>query len=256
MAASDLPFRGPPTAPAGGAHCNRRQIAGGAILVLCAAMLPLGSAAAGAARLVPPPAGDPTSGADVSGPQTIVVSGGCFWGVQAVYQHVKGVESAVSGYAGGAPDTAHYEAVSSGRTGHAESVKITFDPHVVRAGDLLRIFFSVVHDPTQRDRQGPDSGTQYRSAIFTTGDKQMALAKNYIEQLERAGTFNQPITTRVEPLNGFYPAESYHQDYFVMHPGSLYIMINDRPKVENLKLLFPNFYRAKPKLVGDTPNHS
>lgn len=250
MAASNLPFH----APLAGTF-NRRQIACG-VLLICAAMLPRGAAAAEAGRLVPPPAMDPTSGANASGPQTIVVSGGCFWGVQAVFQHVKGVESAVSGYAGGAPDTAHYEAVSSGRTGHAESVKITFDPRVVKAGDLLRIFFSVVHDPTQRDRQGPDSGRQYRSAIFTTDDKQMALSKSYIEQLDRAGTFDQPIATRVEPLSGFYPAESYHQDYFVMHPGSLYIMINDKPKVENLKLLFPNFYRAKPKLVGDTRSHS
>lgn len=226
---------------------SRRQIAG-ALLFLPAAALGQSNVAE-AAKLVPAPAADPTA-ASASGMQTLVVSGGCFWGVQGVFQHVKGVESAVSGYAGGAPDTAHYETVSSGSTGHAESVKITYDPRVVTTGQLLQIFFSVVHDPTQRNRQGPDTGTQYRSAIFASDGSQMTLAKDYIEQMSRAGTFSRPIATSVEPLNGFYPAEAYHQDFLVMHPSNPYIMINDQPKVENLKRLFPNLYRDKPNLVA------
>lgn len=231
----------------GGGWFSRRQIAA-ALLFLPAAALGQSNIAE-AAKLVPAPAEDPTA-ASASGIQTLVVSGGCFWGVQGVFQHVKGVESAVSGYAGGAPDTAHYETVSSGSTGHAESVKITYDPRVVTTGQLLRIFFSVVHDPTQRNRQGPDTGTQYRSAIFASDGSQMTLAKSYIEQMSRAGTFSRPIATTVEALNGFYPAEAYHQDFLVMHPGNPYIMINDQPKVENLKRLFPNLYRDKPKLVA------
>ncbi|MEJ0092649.1 MAG: peptide-methionine (S)-S-oxide reductase MsrA [Methylocella sp.] len=204
--------------------------------------------AAEAATLVPPPSAEPPAASDAL--QTLVISGGCFWGVQGVYQHVKGVESAVSGYAGGAQATASYGTVSTGQTGHAESVKITFDPRVVSAGSLLRIFFSVAHDPTQRDHQGPDFGTQYRSAIFYADEGQMTLAKNYIAQLTRAGAFKQPIVTRVEPLKGFYAAEDYHQDYLTLHPTSGYIVMNDQPKIENLKRLFPEFYNDKPKLIG------
>ncbi len=233
----------------GRAFLSRRQIAGAFLVVGAWAAVPVARAAE-TARLVPAPI-DPTP-ASSSTRETLVVSGGCFWGVQAIFQHVKGVESAIAGYAGGASDTAHYETVSGGGTGHAESVQITYDPRIVTAGQLMRIFFSVVHDPTQHDRQGPDTGTQYRSAIFTSDENQLKLAKNYIGQLDRSGAFRRPIATRVEPLsNGFYPAESYHQDYLVMHPGSLYIMINDQPKVDNLKRLFPDLYRDEPKLIGD-----
>ncbi len=227
---------------------SRRDIAAALLFVPVSTFAQ--GAAAEAAKPVPAAASDPTT-ASASGSQTLVVAGGCFWGVQGVFQHVKGVQSAVSGYAGGAADTANYETVSSGRTGHAESVKITFDPHVVTAGQLLRIFFSVVHDPTQRNRQGPDTGTQYRSAIFASDDSQMQLAKSYVEQLDHAGTFGKPLATRIEPLRGFYPAEAYHQDFLAMHPTNLYIVVNDQPKVQNLKRLFPNLYRDKPKLVAD-----
>ncbi len=182
--------------------------------------------------------------------QTAVFAGGCFWGVQAVFQHVNGVESAVSGYSGGDKATAHYSDVSSGRTGHAESVKITFNPRIITYGQILRIYFSVAHDPTQLDRQGPDVGTQYRSAIFYGDDSQLAAARSYIAQLDQAHVFKQRIVTRVEPLQAFYPAESYHQDYLVHHPNSPYIVFNDLPKLENLKRLFPDFYRIEPKLVA------
>jgi peptide-methionine (S)-S-oxide reductase len=238
MASSDHPARG--------ARFNRRQIVQ-AVMLLSALALG-GRAVAESAKLIPAPAAE--TAAASSPTETIVVSGGCFWGVQGVFQHVKGVQSAVSGYAGGAADTAQYETVSSGRTGHAESVEITYDPRVVSTGQLLRVFFSVAHDPTQRDRQGPDFGTQYRSAIFTTNESQAALAKSYIEQLDRAGAFGQPIATKVGPLKGFYPAEDYHQDYLTLHPGQPYIVYNDLPKVENLKRLFPDLYSDKPKLVG------
>jgi peptide-methionine (S)-S-oxide reductase len=182
--------------------------------------------------------------------QTAVLAGGCFWGIQAVFQHVKGVESAMSGYSGGEQATAHYETVSSGRTGHAESVKITFDPRVISYGQILRIFFAVAHDPTQRDRQGPDVGTQYRSAIFSGDESQLAVARSYISQLDQAHVFKQEIATRIEPLKAFYPAEGYHQDYLVRHPNSPYILYNDLPKLEALKRLFPDHYRAEPKLVA------
>ncbi len=223
--------------------------------VVLLAAFPLGRpAVAEAANLIPAPAADPTAGD--SGPQTLVLSGGCFWGVQGVFQHVKGVQSAVSGYAGGAADTAQYETVSSGRTGHAESVEITYDPRVVSAGQLLRVFFSVAHDPTQRDRQGWDVGSQYRSAIFTTSAGQMALAKSYIEELNRSGAFGSAIATKVEPLKGFYPAEGYHQNYLTLHPDNPYIANNDLPKVENLKRQFPSLYNDQPKLVGEAKNPS
>ncbi len=181
--------------------------------------------------------------------QTAVLAGGCFWGVQAVFQHVKGVESAVSGYSGGDQATAHYETVGSGRTGHAESVKITFDPRVITYGEILRIFFAVAHDPTQRDRQGPDIGPRYRSAIFSDDESQLVVARSYITQLDQAHIFRQNIATRIEPLNGFYPAEGYHQDYLAYHPKNPYIVYNDLPKLEALKRLFPESYRAEPKLV-------
>jgi peptide-methionine (S)-S-oxide reductase len=182
--------------------------------------------------------------------QTAVLAGGCFWGLQAVFQHVKGVESAVSGYSGGDKVTAHYNDVSSGRTGHAESVKVAFNPRIITYGQILRIYFSVAHDSTQLDRQGPDVGTQYRSAIFYSDDSQQAIARSYIAQLDQAHVFNRRIVTRVEPLQAFYPAESYHQDYLVHHSNSRYIVFNDLPKLENLKHLSPDSYRAEPKLVA------
>lgn len=182
--------------------------------------------------------------------ETAVLAGGCFWGVQGVFQHVKGVTQAESGYAGGQQATADYETVSSGTTGHAESVRITYDPAQVTFGQLLRIYFSVVQDPTQLNRQGPDAGTQYRSAIFAQDATQERVADSYIDQLAKAAVFPAPIVTKVEPNTGFFPAEQYHQDYLNSNPTSSYIAINDMPKVENLKQLFPDEYRSQPALVG------
>ncbi len=170
--------------------------------------------------------------------------------MQAVFQHVKGVTQAVSGYAGGSKETASYEIVSSGRTGHAESVQVTFDPAKISLGRILQIYFSVAHDPTQLNRQGPDSGTQYRSAIFYQDDAQKSIAQAYIAQLDKAGVFKRPIVTQVNPLTGFYPAEAYHQDYATLHPAQPYIAINDLPKVENLQRVFGDLYREHPVLVS------
>jgi peptide-methionine (S)-S-oxide reductase len=179
------------------------------------------------------------------GVQTAVVSGGCFWGIQAVFQHVRGVTRATSGYAGGEASTAHYEMVETGRTGHAESVQITYDPAVITYGQLLRVFFSVAHDPTELNRQGPDDGPQYRSAIFTSTPDEQRVATAYIGQLDQAHVFPRPIATAVTTLRGFYAAEDYHQDYARIHPNDLYIMINDAPKVTNLKREFPDLYRDR-----------
>jgi peptide-methionine (S)-S-oxide reductase len=178
-----------------------------------------------------------------SGLQTAVLAGGCFWGIEGVYEHVLGVRKVVSGYAGGEASTAHYDDVSSGRTGHAEAVEITFDPQKVPYGEILRIFFSVAHDPTQLNRQGPDTGTQYRSAIFYADDTQRDVAKAYIEQLNESGLFRRAIVTRVDPLQRFYPAESYHQDFIAKNPRYPYVVFNDLPKIRNLKQLFPDLYR-------------
>jgi len=177
--------------------------------------------------------------------QTAVFAGGCFWGIQAVFQHVKGVVSATSGYSGGAPKTAEYELVSTGETGHAESVSVSYDPSQITYGQLLRVFFSVAHDPTQLNRQGPDEGTQYRSAIFYANDEQKQIANSYIEQLEKAGVFGRPIVTQVVALQKFYPAEGYHQNYAERHPYSPYIVYNDAPKVAHLRQQFPELYREK-----------
>jgi len=182
--------------------------------------------------------------------ETIVLAGGCFWGVQAVYQHVTGVTRAISGYAGGTKATALYEIVSSGRTGHAESVEVTFDPRVVSLGTILQIYFSVAHNPTEVNRQGPDVGTQYRSAIFTRDDRQARIASAYIAQLDTAAAFGKRIATKIEALQAFYPAEAYHQDYATLHPNEPYIAFNDLPKVENLKQIFPAQYRSTPVLVA------
>jgi peptide-methionine (S)-S-oxide reductase len=183
--------------------------------------------------------------ASASGKETVVVSGGCFWGVQAVFQHVKGVISATSGYSGGSAKTAEYETVSTGETGHAESVQVIFDPSQITYGELLRVFFSVVHDPTQLNRQGPDEGTQYRSAIFYTSDEQKRITDAYIAQLDQAKIFSHRIVTQVAPLQAFYPAEAYHQNYATLHPNQPYIVFNDAPKVEHLKQEFPNLYKGK-----------
>lgn len=204
------------------------------------------SSAAEPVRMVSPPAVDETASASS---ETAVLAGGCFWGVQGVFQHVDGVTAAVSGYAGGAADTAHYEMTSTGTTGHAESVKITFDPHRVTYGHLLQIYFSVAHDPTELNRQGPDTGTQYRSAIFPQNPEQARVAAAYIAQLNQTKAFSAPIVTTVEPNKQFYPAEAYHQNYLTLHPNQPYIAINDLPKVQALEQLFPDRYRSSPVLV-------
>jgi peptide-methionine (S)-S-oxide reductase len=175
--------------------------------------------------------------------ETAVLSAGCFWGVQAVYQHTKGVISATSGYAGGSADTAHYEQVGTGSTGHAESVKIVYDPSQITYGQILMIFFSVAHNPTELNKQGPDWGTQYRSSIFYANEGQNKVAAAYLAQLEGAKIYPQKIVTQIVPLNGFYPAEAYHQDYVKHHPGNPYIAINDLPKLANLKKEFPELYK-------------
>jgi len=184
--------------------------------------------------------------------ETAVLAGGCFWGVQGILQHVKGVTSAVSGYAGGDADSARYEIVSSGTTGHAESVRITFDPRQISYGRVLQLFFSVVHDPTQRNRQGPDTGPQYRSAIFPTNPEQARIAQSYIAQLDQGKVFGKAIATQIEMSKTFYPAEAYHQDFLTRYPHHPYIVINDLPKIEDLKRLFPGRYRAAPVLVTTT----
>jgi peptide-methionine (S)-S-oxide reductase len=177
--------------------------------------------------------------------QTAVFAGGCFWGVEAVFEHVKGVTRVVSGYAGGSADTANYDRVSSGGTGHAESVRISYDPARISYGQLLKVFFSVAHDPTQLNRQGPDTGTQYRSAIFFANDEQKRIAETYIAQLQAARTFPRPIVTQVTPLKAFYEAEAYHQDYLALHPNQPYIVINDLPKLADLQRQFPKLYVGK-----------
>jgi len=217
----------------------------GALAIAAFAAAP--SLAAEDAVIIPAPAADAQA---ADGIQTAVIAGGCFWGVQGVFQHTAGVVNAVSGYAGGTKATADYNTVSSGSTGHAESVEIKFDPKKISYGKILQIFFSVAHDPTQLNRQGPDSGTQYRSAIFTTSDEQRKVADAYIAQLNAAKVYRKPIVTKVGPLEGFFPAEAYHQDYLTLHPTQPYIAYNDIPKVQNLKKLFADDYLEKPTLVS------
>lgn len=180
-----------------------------------------------------------------SGEQTAVLAGGCFWCTEAVFEHVIGVKNVVSGYAGGSRETAHYEMVGSGRTGHAESIQITFDPSVVSYGTLLKVFFAVAHDPTTLNRQGPDWGTQYRSAVFYANDDQKRVAEAYIKQLDEAHVFKKPIVTQVTPLKGFYPAEGYHQDFVAHHPDHPYVVVNSLPKLHKLQKTFPELYRKK-----------
>jgi len=215
-----------------------------AVLLAVAVAAPRPAMAAEPAVVIPAPTVDDPRAA---GPlQTAVLAGGCFWGVQGVYEHVRGVRQVLSGYAGGDRATAEYEVVSRGGTGHAESVEIRFDPKELSYGEILRIYFSVVHDPTQLDRQGPDSGTQYRSNIFYVGESQKTIAQAYIAQLERAKVFGHAIATRVDPLKAFYPAEDYHQDFLQQNPDHPYIVINDLPKIDNLRKLFPAVYRERP----------
>ncbi|MBV8925509.1 MAG: peptide-methionine (S)-S-oxide reductase MsrA [Bradyrhizobium sp.] len=218
----------------------------GALAIAAVVAVPL--RAAEDAVVIPAPLSDVVAS---GGLQTAVVSGGCFWGVQGVFQHTAGVVNAVSGYAGGNKSTATYEQVSTGTTGHAESVEITFDPNKISYGKILQIFFSVVHDPTQLNRQGPDTGTQYRSAIFTTSEDQKKVAEAYIAQLNAGKVYGKAIVTKVTALQGFFPAEAYHQDYLTLHPNQPYIAYNDLPKIENLKKLFAENYIEKPTLVAN-----
>jgi peptide-methionine (S)-S-oxide reductase len=213
--------------------------------ILIAMVLLAGAAAFSAGHgPVPSPAVDASRSA-APGQQSAVFAGGCFWGIQAVFQHVKGVISATSGYSGGDAKTAEYETVSTGRTGHAESVQVVYDPSQVTYGELLRVFFSVAHDPTELNRQGPDEGTQYRSVIFYDDDEQKKIADSYIAQLNAAKVFRHPIVTQVVPLKAFYAAEAYHQNYAANHPTNMYIVVNDAPKVGNLRKEFPELYVGK-----------
>jgi peptide-methionine (S)-S-oxide reductase len=220
-------------------------------LLIAGATITIPGWAAEVAHVIPAPAVDEraTSGVQATS-ETVVLAGGCFWGVQGVFEHVSGVSSAVSGYAGGEKRTAHYEMVGSGGTGHAESVRITFDPRKISYGRILHIYFSVAHDPTQLNRQGPDVGTQYRSAIFPLTAEQARVAKAYIAQLNQARVYDAAIVTKIEPGRDFYAAEDYHQDYMTLNPTQPYIAYNDLPKIEDLKRLFPDAYRAEPVLVA------
>lgn len=228
---------------------RRLLLSGGAIgLAAPSSLAWLVASQAEEARAIPAPAQDEPEGRATS--EVAVLAGGCFWGVQGVFQHVQGVTSAVSGYAGGNKETAHYEMVSSGTTEHAESVRITFDPRKITYGRVLQIYFSVAHDPTQLNRQGADVGTQYRSAIFPMSAAQAATAAAYIAQLNEAHAFPAPIVTGIEPDRAFYPAEPHHQDFLARNPTYPYIVINDLPKIDALKRLFPMLYRAEPALVA------
>jgi peptide-methionine (S)-S-oxide reductase len=215
-------------------------------IALCALAASFNVKAAEAPHVIPAPVADEAARGDL---ETAVLAGGCFWGVQGVYQHVKGVTRAVSGYAGGDKRSAIYEIVGTGATGHAESVSVTFDPHQISYGKILQIYFSVAHDPTQLNRQGPDSGTQYRSAIFPADEEQAKVAKAYIEQLDKTRIFEGPIVTKIEPGRTFYPAEDYHQDFLTLNPRNPYIVYNDLPKVAALKKLFPDLYQEQPTHV-------
>ena len=227
---------------------SARLLAGAASLGVIAALV-FGTAGVAAETAVRAPAPIVTAASSAT-TETAVFAGGCFWGVQGVFQHVKGVKSAVSGFTGGAGKTAHYERVSDGDTGHAESVRVVFDPRVVSYADLLRVYFSVVADPTQLNAQGPDVGPQYRSALFPTSEAQRRVAAAYLDQLRKAHLWKKPIVTRIERAQPFYVAEAYHQDYLTRHPDSGYIRYNDLPKVAALKQLYPQLWREKPVLVS------
>ncbi len=214
-------------------------------LTLAAIGLSCGANADAINKAIPAPESD-LSAAEATGPQVAVLAGGCFWGLQGMFEHVNGVTRVVAGYAGGDKATAHYEMVGTETTGHAESIEITFDPKQISYGQLLRLFFSVAHDPTELDHQGPDRGSSYRSEIFFTSPAQERVARAYVAQLSKARIYASPIVTRVEPLKGFYPAEDYHQDYLILHPHQPYIMINDLPKISALKRAYPKLYRETP----------
>ncbi|KQV68104.1 peptide-methionine (S)-S-oxide reductase MsrA [Rhizobium sp. Root1220] len=223
--------------------------AGGVAGLLCAAVLGSATSAAEEPRRVPAARHDV---AQAEGVQTAIFAGGCFWGVQGVFQHVKGVTNATSGYAGGAAETASYEMTETGTTGHAEAVKVTFDPRLITYGKLLQIFFSAAHDPTEIDRQGADVGTQYRSAIFPVNKEQATVAAEYIEQLDRGGVFANRIATKIETGKQFYDAEAYHQDFMFNNPTHPYIIAAEEPRVQALGSLFPEVFAVKPVLVADT----
>ncbi|WP_218156641.1 peptide-methionine (S)-S-oxide reductase MsrA [Polaromonas sp. OV174] len=227
---------------------NKFVVAAGTLMLSAWAWMGLSTAAENAVKL-PAPAFDLPKGTE-SARETAVFAGGCFWGVQAVFQHTQGVLNAVSGYAGGQQATAHYDSVGTGRTGHAESVQISYDPKQISYGKLLQVYFSVAHDPTQLNRQGPDSGTQYRSAVFYTSPSQKEVAERYVAQLDAAKLFHGKIVTQLAPLTAFYPAEAYHQDYATLNPGSPYIARFDLPKIANLKSVMPEVYLDKPVLVS------
>jgi peptide-methionine (S)-S-oxide reductase len=240
MSKSDTPFR----------PLTRYGLLAAAAFVAVAAFatwqLPAG--AAEEAVVIPAPSIDEKPSA---ASEKAIFAGGCFWGVQGVFQHVKGVTNAVSGYAGGDKDTAHYEMVGTSQTGHAETVEVTYDPSEVTYGQLLQVFFSVAHNPTQLNYQGPDHGTQYRSTVFVANDEQKKIAQSYIAELDKAKVFSGPIVTTLEPFKAFYPAEAYHQDFLTLNPTYPYIVFNDLPKVANLKQIFPGLYRDTPVLVSE-----
>jgi peptide-methionine (S)-S-oxide reductase len=227
-------------------HFNRRVALTALAVTLCAGLMTAGPSFAGEGLVIPAPAIDAPA---KSGTETAVFAGGCFWGVQGVFQHVKGVVSATSGYAGGTKANPSYEEVGTGTTGHAEAVKIVYDPAKVSYGHLLQILFSVTADPTTLNYQGPDHGTQYRSAIFPANGEQAKVAAAYIAQLDAAKVFGRPIVTRIETPAKFFRAEDYHQDFLALHPTSGYIVVNDLPKIADLQRFFPDDYRAKPALV-------
>jgi peptide-methionine (S)-S-oxide reductase len=214
------------------------------------ALLSLPSQAQEAPVVIPPPDRDLEESGDTA---VLVLAGGCFWGVQGVFQRVRGVRSAVSGYSGGSAENATYELSSRGDTGHAETVEVTYDPREVSFGDLLQVYFSVAHNPTQLNFQGPDRGTQYRSTIFVANAEQEAVARAYIDQLDATGLFEGPIVTTLEPFEAFYPAEQYHQDFLTLNPDWPYIVVHDLPKIAALEEIFPEMYRADPVLVGTLP---
>jgi peptide-methionine (S)-S-oxide reductase len=215
--------------------------------VACLGWLGLVRAAEPAVALPAPALDNPKHGGPL---QTAVLAGGCFWGMQGVFEHVRGVRAVLAGYSGGRADTAHYDDVGGGTTGHAESVQITFDPGELSFGELLQIYFSVAHDPTELDRQGPDTGSQYRSDIFYSDETQRRIAASYIAQLDQAHSFGRPIATRVDPLKRFYPAEGYHQDFYLTNADNPYIVVNDLPKIRHLQQLFPGYYRDTPVTVA------
>lgn len=227
---------------------KRRRTLASLIALAASPWLATQTLAAEKAFVIPAPASDSKETAATA---TAIVAGGCFWGVQAVFQRVEGVSGAVSGYAGGDKKSANYDAVSGGATGHAEAVRISYDPKKISYGQLLQIFFSVAHNPTELNRQGPDTGTQYRSAIFPLDAEQLRVAKAYVAQLDKTRVFGAPIVTTLETLKPFYPAEARHQDYLTRHPDDPYIVDNDMPKLDNLKKVFPRRYRAAPALVGN-----